>query len=91
MVLAWLERNAHLLLTALQKVGIVSFYLYNIDPGKCFSSTFYKNLMLATIKAYVLKSGAVCSTATVGGRKGRLLATMVRWNKEVRNRCLLAG
>jgi hypothetical protein len=33
MVLAWLERNAHLLLTALQKVGIVSFYLYNIDPG----------------------------------------------------------
>lgn len=42
--LAWVERNIHIPLTEPQKVGIASFCPYNIGPGKCFSSTFYRKL-----------------------------------------------
>ncbi|GAB4592125.1 lysozyme [Edwardsiella tarda] len=42
--LAWVARNVHVPLTEPQKVGIASFCPYNIGPGKCFTSTFYRKL-----------------------------------------------
>ena len=42
--LAWVERNIKVPLTEPQKAGIASFCPYNIGPGKCFPSTFYKQL-----------------------------------------------
>lgn len=42
--LAWVERNIHVPLTEPQKAGIASFCPYNIGPGKCFPSTFYKRI-----------------------------------------------
>ncbi len=39
-----MERNIKVLLTEPQKAGIASFCPYNIGPGKCFPSTFYKRL-----------------------------------------------
>lgn len=38
------ERNIKVPLTEPQKAGIASFCPYNIGPGKCFPSTFYKRL-----------------------------------------------
>ncbi|EPW6138740.1 glycoside hydrolase family protein, partial [Escherichia coli] len=40
--LAWVEKNIKVPLTEPQKAGIASFCPYNIGPGKCFPSTFYK-------------------------------------------------
>ncbi|MDU1837860.1 MAG: glycoside hydrolase family protein [Escherichia coli] len=42
--LAWVEKNIRVPLTEPQKAGIASFCPYNIGPGKCFPSTFYKRL-----------------------------------------------
>lgn len=42
--LAWVDKNIHVPLTAPQKAGIASFCPYNIGPGKCFPSTFYKRI-----------------------------------------------
>lgn len=42
--LTWVERNIKVSLTEPQKVGIASFCPYNIGPGKCFPSTFYKRI-----------------------------------------------
>lgn len=42
--LAWVERNIKIPLTEPQKAGIASFCPYNIGPGKCFPSTFYKRI-----------------------------------------------
>ncbi|HDZ1288576.1 lysozyme [Klebsiella pneumoniae] len=42
--LAWVDRNIKVPLTDPQKVGIASFCPYNIGPGKCFPSTFYKRI-----------------------------------------------
>ncbi|MBK2729380.1 lysozyme, partial [Escherichia coli] len=42
--LAWVDRNIKVTLTEPQKAGIASFCPYNIGPGKCFPSTFYKRL-----------------------------------------------
>ncbi|KAB0040916.1 lysozyme, partial [Escherichia coli] len=42
--LAWVERNIKVPLTEPQKAGIASFCPYNIGPGKCFPSTFYKRI-----------------------------------------------
>ncbi|HCL5348199.1 TPA: lysozyme [Salmonella enterica subsp. salamae serovar [1],40:z35:e,n,x,z15] len=42
--LAWVDKNIHVPLTAPQKVGIASFCPYNIGPGKCLPSTFYRRL-----------------------------------------------
>jgi len=40
--LAWVEKNIRVPLTEPQKAGIASFCPYNIGPGKCFPSTFYR-------------------------------------------------
>lgn len=42
--LAWVEKNVYVPLTPPQKVGIASFFPYNIGPGKCCLSTFYRKL-----------------------------------------------
>lgn len=42
--LAWVDKNIHIPLTEPQKVGIASFCPWNIGPGKCFPSTFYRKL-----------------------------------------------
>lgn len=42
--LAWVDRNIKVSLTEPQKAGIASFCPYNIGPGKCFPSTFYKRM-----------------------------------------------
>ena len=42
--LAWVDRNIHVPLTEPQKAGVASFCPYNIGPGKCFPSTFYKRI-----------------------------------------------
>ena len=42
--LAWVKRNIKVPLTEPQKAGIASFCPYNIGPGKCFPSTFYKRI-----------------------------------------------
>lgn len=42
--LAWVEKNIHVPLTEPQKAGIASFCPYNIGPGNCFPSTFYKRI-----------------------------------------------
>ncbi|ENT3883303.1 glycoside hydrolase family protein, partial [Escherichia coli] len=42
--LEWVERNIKVPLTEPQKAGIASFCPYNIGPGKCFPSTFYRRI-----------------------------------------------
>jgi len=65
--LAWVERNVHVPLTEPQKAGIASFCPYNIGPGKCFPSTFYKKLnagdrigACAEIKRWIFDGGRDC-------------------------------
>lgn len=42
--LEWVKRNIKIELTAPQRAGIASFCPYNIGPGKCYPSTFYKRI-----------------------------------------------
>ncbi|EKH08028.1 lysozyme [Escherichia coli FRIK920] len=42
--LAWVGKNIRVPLTEPQKAGIASFCPYNIGPGKCFPSTFYRRI-----------------------------------------------
>ncbi|HBL7319968.1 lysozyme [Enterobacter kobei] len=42
--MVWVNRNITVPLTEPQKAGIASFCPYNIGPGKCFPSTFYKRI-----------------------------------------------
>ncbi|BCQ40918.1 lysozyme [Erwinia rhapontici] len=65
--LAWVEANVRVPLTEPQKVGIASFCPYNIGPGKCFTSTFYKKLnagdrpgACAEIKRWIRDGGRDC-------------------------------
>lgn len=65
--LAWVERNVHVPLTETQKVGIASFCPWNIGPGKCLPSTFYRKLnsgdrkgACAEIKRWIFDGGRDC-------------------------------
>ncbi|NUL35034.1 lysozyme [Kosakonia sacchari] len=65
--LAWVDRNIKIPLTEPQKVGIASFCPWNIGPGKCFTSTFYKKLnagdrrgACAEIKRWIFDGGRDC-------------------------------
>ncbi|EAX1415005.1 TPA: lysozyme [Citrobacter freundii] len=65
--LAWVDKNVHVPLSEPQKVGIASFCPWNIGPGKCFSSTFYRKLnagdrfgACAEIKRWVHDAGRDC-------------------------------
>ncbi|EPY6205315.1 lysozyme, partial [Escherichia coli] len=48
--LEWVERNIKVPLTEPQKAGIASFCPYNIGPGKCFPSTFYRRINAGDLK-----------------------------------------
>ena len=65
--IGWVERNVKVPLTESQKAGIASFCPYNIGPGKCFTSSFYKRLnagdrkgACAEIKRWVHDGGRDC-------------------------------
>ncbi|EED1400230.1 lysozyme [Escherichia coli] len=65
--LAWVEKNIRVPLTEPQKAGIASFCPYNIGPGKCFSSTFYRKLntgdrkgACAEIRRWIYDGGQDC-------------------------------
>ncbi len=65
--LSWVEANVRVPLTEPQKAGIASFCPYNIGPGKCFTSTFYKKLnagdrpgACAEIKRWIRDGGRDC-------------------------------
>jgi lysozyme len=65
--LAWVDKNVRVPLTEPQKVGIASFCPWNIGPGKCFSSTFYKKLnagdrrgACAEMKRWIFDGGKDC-------------------------------
>ncbi|MDC9583439.1 lysozyme [Xenorhabdus sp. PR6a] len=63
----WVKRNVRAPLTEPQVAGIASFCPYNIGPGKCFSSTFYRKLnagdktgACAEIKRWIFDGGKDC-------------------------------
>lgn len=65
--LAWVDKNVHVPLTEPQKVGIASFCPWNIGPGKCLPSTFYRKLnagdrkgACAAIKQWIFDGGKDC-------------------------------
>ncbi|HBU9960865.1 TPA: lysozyme [Citrobacter freundii] len=65
--LAWVEKNVRVPLTEPQKVGIASFCPWNIGPGKCLPSTFWKKLnagdrpgACAEIKRWIYDGGRDC-------------------------------
>ncbi|WP_080241840.1 lysozyme [Salmonella enterica] len=65
--LAWVNKHVHIPLTEPQKAGIASFCPYNIGPGKCFPSTFYRKLnegdrkgACAEIRRWVYDGGKDC-------------------------------
>ncbi|EBV3064294.1 lysozyme, partial [Salmonella enterica subsp. enterica serovar Veneziana] len=65
--LAWVNKNVHIPLTEPQKAGIASFCPYNIGPGKCLPSTFYRKLnagdrkgACAEIRRWVYDGGKDC-------------------------------
>ncbi|CAH3738921.1 lysozyme [Citrobacter freundii] len=66
-VLSWVERNIRVPLTEPQKAGIASFCPYNIGPGRCFTSTFYRRLnagdrkgACAEIRRWIYDGGRDC-------------------------------
>lgn len=65
--LMWVNKNVRISLTEPQKTGIASFCPWNIGPGKCFPSTFYKKLnagdrpgACAEIKRWIYDGGKDC-------------------------------
>ncbi|EHP5993201.1 glycoside hydrolase family protein [Escherichia coli] len=91
--LAWVERNIKVPLTEPQKAGIASFCPYNIGPGKCFPSTFYKRLNAGDRKGaceairWWIKDGiraAQIVSAVYGaqGVKVPLNDALLQWEKE---------
>lgn len=65
--LAWVDQNVRVHLAPPQKVGIASFCPYNIGPGKCFPSTFYRKLnagdrkgACAEIRRWIFDGGKDC-------------------------------
>ena len=72
----WVLRHVSVPLTAAQVAGIASFCPYNIGPGKCFSSTFYKKLnrgdkkgACQEIKRWIFDGGKDCRQ-TKGQKNG---------------------
>lgn len=64
----WVKKNVHVPLTAPQIAGIASFCPYNIGPGNCFPSTFFRKLnagdrrgACAEIKRWVHDGGKDCN------------------------------
>ncbi|EDR4258890.1 glycoside hydrolase family protein [Salmonella enterica] len=82
--LAWVNKNIHVPLTGPQKVGIASFCPYNIGPGKCLPSTFYRKLnagdrkgACAEIRRWVYDGGKDCHY-----RKNQCYGQVIRRDQE---------
>ncbi|HBJ6961980.1 TPA: lysozyme [Salmonella enterica subsp. enterica serovar Duisburg] len=82
--LAWVNKNIHVPLTEPQKVGIASFCPYNIGPGKCLPSTFYRKLnagdrkgACAEIRRWVYDGGRDCHN-----RKNQCYGQVIRRDQE---------
>lgn len=73
--LAWVERNIKVPLTEPQKAGIASFCPYNIGPGKCFPSTFYKRLNAVIVKVPVSRFAGGLRTVGVIAAHVQITAT----------------
>ncbi len=73
--LAWVNKNIHVPLTGPQKVGIASFCPYNIGPGKCLPSTFYRKLNAGDRKERVQKSAVGYMTAAKTATTGKISVT----------------
>lgn len=65
--LTWVERNIKVPLTEPQKAGIASFCPYNIGPGKCLPSGFFRKLnagdrkgACAEIRRWIFDGGKDC-------------------------------
>ncbi|WOJ32707.1 lysozyme [Citrobacter koseri] len=65
--LAWVDRNIKVPLTEPQKAGIASFCPYNIGPGKCLPSGFFRKLnagdrkgACAEIRRWIFDGGKDC-------------------------------
>ena len=74
--LLWVDHNIKVPLTEPQKAGIASFCPYNIGPGKCLPSTFYKRLNAGdrkgaceAIRWWIKDGGRDCSL-TKGQKNG---------------------
>ncbi|MGL5966562.1 MAG: lysozyme [Kluyvera sp.] len=74
--LAWVDRNIKVPLTEPQKVGIASFCPYNIGPGKCMPSGFFRKLnagdrkgACVEIKRWIFDGGRDCRL-TKGQKNG---------------------
>lgn len=74
--ITWVEKNVKIPLTEPQKAGIASFCPYNIGPGKCFPSTFFRKLntgdrlgACAEIKRWIYDGGKDCRL-TKGQKNG---------------------
>ena len=72
--LAWVEKNIRVPLTEPQKAGIASFCPYNIGPGKCFPSTFYRRINAGDRKG---ACEAIRWWIKDGGRDCRIVQTTV--------------
>ncbi|EMK7037884.1 glycoside hydrolase family protein, partial [Salmonella enterica subsp. enterica] len=82
--LAWVNKHVHIPLTEPQKAGIASFCPYNIGPGKCFPSTFYRKLnegdrkgACAEIRRWVYDGGKDCHN-----RKNQCYGQVIRRDQE---------
>jgi len=71
--IAWVKSNVRVPLTQPQIAGIASFCPYNIGPGKCFPSTFYRKLnagdrkgACAAIKSWIFDGGKDCRIRSNG-------------------------
>lgn len=65
--LVWVDKNVHVTLTPPQKVGIASFCPYNIGPGKCLPSGFFRKLnagdrkgACAEVRRWIFDGGKDC-------------------------------
>lgn len=69
--LEWVDKNIHVPLTPVQKAGIASFCPWNIGPGNCFPSTFYRKINAGdtrgacqAIKLWIKDGGRDCRIRT---------------------------
>ncbi|EMD0831337.1 lysozyme [Morganella morganii] len=88
----WVLRNVHVPLNDAQIAGIASFCPYNIGPGKCFTSTFYKKLNAGDkrgacqeIKRWIYDGGKDCRKTK--GQKNGCYGQVLRREQEAALAC----
>lgn len=90
--LDWVDKNIHVELTEPQKAGIASFCPYNIGPGKCFPSTFYKRINAGdrngaceAIRWWIRDGGKDCRETK--GQKNGCYGQVIRRDQEAALAC----